>query len=234
MRVLAVGGHPDDLESLCGGTLARFAREGHEVVMCHVANGNKGSFEHSSEETARIRTGEARRAAELCGATHITLGVPDGEVLSADRAQRSLVVDLVRDAMPDLIITHFPGDYHNDHNETSRLVFDASFLASVPLFVSGKPHHDKVTPIYYTDTLAGLGFVPTEFVDISEVIGIKEAMLRAHESQVAWMCDHDGVDLVEHMKIANAFRGQQCGVAYAEGFAPCLTGLRCTTKRLLP
>jgi LmbE family N-acetylglucosaminyl deacetylase len=234
VRVLAIGAHPDDLETLCGGTLARFVREGHEVVMCHAANGNKGSYVHTSEEIGRIRTAEAERAAEICGATHVTLGLSDGEVLSSDRAQRRLFVDLIRDARPDLIITHSPADYHTDHNETSRLVFDTSFLATVPLIVTDKPSHDKVTPIYFMDTISGLGFVPTEFVDITDVIDVKEAMLRAHDSQLSWIRDHDGGDIVEQMKTASAFRGQQCGVGYAEGFAPCLTALRCTTYRLLP
>ena len=67
MRVLAVGAHPDDLEILCGGTLARFVQEGHEVVMCHATRGDRGSFVHSSEEIARIRGAEARRATEICG-----------------------------------------------------------------------------------------------------------------------------------------------------------------------
>jgi LmbE family N-acetylglucosaminyl deacetylase len=234
MRVLAVGAHPDDLETLCGGTLARFVREGHEVVMCHVTNGDKGSYEDTSEEIARIRTSEAERASEICGARHMTLGLSDGEVLAADPAQRKLFVDLVRDARPDLIITHSPNDYHTDHNETSKLVFDSSFLATVPLIVTDKPSHDKVTPIYYMETLSGLGFVPTEFVDVTDVIAVKEAMLSAHQSQISWIRDHDGADLVGEMKRATAFRGQQCGVAYAEAFAPCLTGLRCTTRRLLP
>src|SRR5438045_2589106 len=60
MRVLAVGAHPDDLEILCGGTLARFVREGHEVVMCHATLGDRGSFVHTSEEIGRIRREEAR------------------------------------------------------------------------------------------------------------------------------------------------------------------------------
>jgi LmbE family N-acetylglucosaminyl deacetylase len=234
MRVLAIGAHPDDLETLCGGTLARFVREDHEVFMCHATTGDKGSFTHTSEEVSRIRTGEARRAAEICGAASITLGLPDGEVIAADSAQRRLFVDLVRDVRPDLIITHSPGDYNTDHNETSKLVFDSSFRATVPLFVTDRPCHDKVTPIYFVDTLSGLGFAPTEFVDITNVIDIKEAMLRAHESQLAWARAHDNVDLVELMKTMSAFRGQQCGVGYAEGFAPCLTGLRCSTRRLLP
>ena len=62
MNVLAVGAHPDDLEILCGGTLARYVQEGHEVVMCHATTGNRGSFVHTSEEVARIRSGEAKRA----------------------------------------------------------------------------------------------------------------------------------------------------------------------------
>ena len=83
MRVLAVGAHPDDLEILCGGTLARFVQEGHEVVMCNATLGNRGSFEHTSEEIAEIRLREARRAAELAGAAHVTLGFTDGEISCA-------------------------------------------------------------------------------------------------------------------------------------------------------
>ena len=85
MRVLAVGAHPDDLEILCGGTLARFVQEGHEVVMCHATRGDRGSFVHTSEEIARIRGAEARRAAEICGAEYATLGFSDGEINAADR-----------------------------------------------------------------------------------------------------------------------------------------------------
>ena len=95
MRVLAVGAHPDDLEILCGGTLARFVQEGHEVVMCNVAKGDRGSFVHSSEEIARIRGEEASRAAGLCGADHVTLGVRDAEVSAADREQQLFELEAV-------------------------------------------------------------------------------------------------------------------------------------------
>src|SRR5262245_4123557 len=124
MRVLCVGAHPDDLEILCGGTIARFVREGHEVVMCHMTTGDMGSFVHPREEISRLRLEEARRAAALAGAEHRCLGLSDGEVNAADPAQKALVVDLVRDARPDVILTHAPGDYMGDHNEASKLVFE--------------------------------------------------------------------------------------------------------------
>jgi LmbE family N-acetylglucosaminyl deacetylase len=234
MNVLAVGAHPDDLEILCGGTLARFVQEGHEVVMCNASLGDRGSFVHTSTEIAEIRGREARRAAEICGAEHVTLAFHDGEINAADPDQRRAVVDLVRDARPDLIITHFPSDYMSDHNEISRLVFDCSFHATLPLFETGKPHHAHVTPIYYMETLMGVGFQPTEYVDVTGTIDTKTAMLEAHETQLTWLRDHDGVDIVEQMKAATRFRGLQCGVRYAEGFAPCTTWLRGTTRRLLP
>jgi N-acetylglucosamine malate deacetylase 1 len=234
MKVLAVGAHPDDLEILCGGTLARFVNEGHEVVMCHATLGDRGSYVHTSEEIAAIRSQESKRAAEICGAEEATLGLHDGEVSAADPEQRRLVVDLVRDARPDLIITHYPHDYMSDHNEVSKLVFDCSFHATLPLFETGKPHHDKVTPIYYMETIMGVGFQPTEYVDVTDVIDKKRAMLEAHETQLTWLRDHDGVDIVEEMRAATRFRGLQCGVRYAEGFVPCVAWLRGTTKRLLP
>jgi N-acetylglucosamine malate deacetylase 1 len=234
MRVLAVGAHPDDLEILCGGTLARYVQEGHDVVMCNATLGNRGSFEHTSEEIAQIRLREAKRAAEIAGAEHVTLGLSDAEVNAADPEQVRLVVDLVRDARPDVIITHSPNDYMSDHNETSRLVFGASFHATLPLYDTGKAHHGTVAPIFYMDTVMGVDFQPVEYVDVTATIETKVAMLEAHESQLTWLRDHDGVDVVEQMKTVTRFRGQQCGVQYAEGFAPCLTWLRGTTRRLLP
>jgi N-acetylglucosamine malate deacetylase 1 len=234
VNVLAVGAHPDDLEILCGGTLARFVQEGHEVVMCNATLGDRGSFVHTSEEIAAIRGEEAKRAAHICGAEHMTLGLHDTEVNAADPAQRRLVVDLVRDARPDLIITHHPQDYMGDHNEISRLIFDCSFYATLPLYETGKPPHDAVTPVYYMDTIMGLGFQPTEYVDVSDVIETKAAMLEAHDSQLSWLRDHDGIDIVEQMRTCARFRGLQSGARYAEGFVQCQTWLRGTTRRLLP
>jgi N-acetylglucosamine malate deacetylase 1 len=234
MRVLAVGAHPDDLEILCGGTLVRFVREGHEVVMCNATLGNRGSFEHTSEEIAAIRLREARRAADLAGAEHMTLGLTDGEVNASDPDQRTALVDLVREVRPDLILTHATNDYMSDHNETSRLVFDCSFHATLPLLETSKPNYGTVAPIYFFDTVMGLGFHPTDYVDVTSTIETKVAMLEAHESQLTWLRDHDGIDVVDQMRVATRFRGLQCGVTYAEGFVPCLTWLRGTTRRLLP
>jgi LmbE family N-acetylglucosaminyl deacetylase len=234
MRVLAVGAHPDDLEILCGGTLARYAQEGHEVVMCSASYGDRGSFEHTSEEIARIRLEEARHAAELAGATHVSLGLSDGDVNAADRDQIRAVIDLVRETRPEVIITHSQNDYMSDHNEISKLVFGASFHATLPLFETRNPNYDVVAPLYFMDTVMGLGFQPVEYVDVSSTIGTKVAMLEAHASQLTWLRDHDGVDVVEQMRTMTRFRGQQCGVEYAEGFVPCLTWLRGTTRRLLP
>ena len=234
MRVLAVGAHPDDLEILCGGTLARFVQDGHEVVMCNATLGDRGTFEHTSEEIAGIRLREARRAAELAGATHVTLGFSDGEVHAGDDDQRTAVIDLVRDVRPDLIITHSTGDYMSDHDETSKLVFNCSFHATLPLLQTGRPNYETVTPMYFMDTVMGLGFHPTEYVDVTSTIETKVAMLEAHATQLTWLRDHDGIDIVEQMRAVTRFRGLQCRVQYAEGFTPCLTWLRATSRRLLP
>lgn len=234
MRVLAVGAHPDDLELLCAGTLARFAAEGHEVVMCHTALGDAGSFVHTSAEITAIRREEAQRAASTAGARWATLGLSDGAVNAADPKQRRAMTDLIREHRPDLLITHSPNDYMPDHNEVSKLVFDTSFLATVPLIGTDRPHHDQVTPLYYMETVAGLGFSPEEYVDISSTIDTKTAMFECHASQVEWLRDHDGVDTVDLLRTSARFRGHQCGVPYAEGFVPARAWLRGTARRLLP
>jgi LmbE family N-acetylglucosaminyl deacetylase len=235
MRVLAVGAHPDDLEILCGGTLARYAAEGHDVVMCHVASGNRGGWAtRDPDELAATRAAEAARAAALIGARHVTLGVPDGEIDAGDLGQRTGMVDIVRQVRPDTVITHTVTDYASDHNEVFRLVLDGSFLACIPLFQTEREPTEAPPPIFHMDNIAGFNFTPTEYVDITTTIETKLEMLAQHESQVAWLGEHGANDVIDQTRTLSRLRGMQCGVRYAEGFRPCLRWARLTTRRLLP
>ena len=59
MKISAFGAHPDDLEMQCGGTLALYSKQGHDVFMCHVCNGNKGGLVYNSDELVKIRQKKA-------------------------------------------------------------------------------------------------------------------------------------------------------------------------------
>ncbi|SEF17984.1 PIG-L deacetylase family protein [Jiangella alba] len=234
MRVLAVAAHPDDLEILCAGTLRRCVERGDEVTMAHVSRGDAGSFTQAPDEIAAIRAAEAASAAAVVGAEYVGLTESDGAVNAADEDQRRAMVRLIRDTRPDLVITHAANDYMPDHNEVSKLVFDATFTATLPNYAGDHPAHDRVPVLYHMDTLTGVGFTPTDYVDISDTFAVKTKALAMHESQLRWLDEHDGVDTLEMIDIVGRFRGLQCGVRHAEAFAVQHTWLRASPRRLLP
>lgn len=234
MNVLAIGCHPDDLEIGCGGTLAKYASLGHKVFMCHIANGNMGHVVIEPEELAPIRDKEAKAAAAVIGAEAISLNVGDIEVDSTNCKTLHELVLVIKETKPDFIITHNADDYMTDHMEASRLAFNASFASSLPHMVRQAERHEKIVPIFYMDTLAGIGFIPTEYVDISDFIEIKLKALDCHESQIRWMRDHDKIDFIDFVRTCSKYRGLQASVPYAEGFRQYAGWPRLTTERLLP
>src|SRR6266571_639593 len=233
MRLLAIGAHPDDLEILSGGTLARFAARGDAVTMLVMTDGSAGHAEIPAGELAALREREARAAAAVIGAEFVWLGLPD-EFVFNDEPTRRRLLDAIRAARPDLILTHDPDDYHPDHRATSRAVFDASFIMGLPNVVTPSPPHPGVAPLYYFDTLAGVGFQPAEYVAIRETFPTKQQMLAAHVSQVAWLRHHDAIDIQAFIETVARFRGLQCGCAYAEAFCPAHAWPRLRAQRMLP
>lgn len=234
MRILAVGCHPDDVEIACSGTLAKCVRRGDTVIVCHASSGNLGHVIIPPDELTKIRAEEARRAGALAGIEVIWGGFDDLEIFDNNKASRDKMVDVIKYAQPDVIITHDPNDYMPDHVAVSRLVFDASFAATLPNYASKFSDPASLVPIYYMDTLAGVGFNPTDYVDISDEIDLKIKMLECHESQLVWMREHDGIDFADMVRTCSRYRGYQCGAEYAEGFRQCQVYLKGTTKRLLP
>lgn len=240
MRVLAIGCHPDDVEIGCSGTLAKCVKRGDTVIVCHASTGNLGHVVIPPEELIKIRANEAKKAGALAGIEVICAGFNDLELYDNNKEARDKIVDVIRYANPDVIITQNPDDYMPDHTAISRLVFDASFAATLPNY-KYKAHFSnpdappaKLVPIYYMDPTAGVNFIPEIFVDITDEIDLKLEMLECHESQIVWMRDHDNIDFVDFVRTCSRFRGYQCGADYAEGFRTCKAYLKGTTKNLLP
>ena len=218
MIVLAIGTHPDDLEISCAGTLAKMKQAGHEVVMCHACTGDKGHYHIPPDELSRIRAEEAQKSGAVIGCRVISLGFADCELFADDMEARKRFVELIRQVRPDMVITHAPNDYMPDHVAVSRLVFDATFIATVPAFKTESPITDKVPTLYYMDNLSGIDFQPTIYVDVTDTFETKLEMLRQHQSQLTWLQEHDNVDIVDFVRTLGKMRGIQAGVKYAEGF----------------
>jgi len=233
MRVLAIGAHPDDLELLCGGTLALYSQQGHHVTMAVLTNGNVGHPEIEIDEMAKIRKGEFEAAAALIKADTIWMNVDD-ELSVVDLDARLQMVDIIRQADPDIILTHNPDDYHVDHRNAGQLAFEAAPLACVHRLVTKYPNTSKQSLIYYFDTLGAVNFLPTEYVDISSVIDLKKEMVDCHKSQTEWMKEATGFGMDEIVEHVARVRGFAAGVSHAEGFRRLEAWYRGTTKRVLP
>lgn len=231
--VLGIGAHPDDLEISCGGTLIRFRQQGWKVVMVSVCRGDKNGERKGNESIADVRKREASEAAAVAGAQSVILGFPDSEVFSG-MDLRNAVVDLIRKVKPDVVITHFPGDYHADHRTVADEVTNSAYIASSMGFKTAHKPVRTIPVVYYMETLAGVNFLPAEYVDITQAMDKKLQMLKKHESQFKAMKERGGTDILERVVDVARFRGWQSGVRYAEGFKVCHCWPNLKTRRILP
>ena len=226
MRVLAVGAHSDDMDFYCGGVLALYVAEGHTVGICSMADGRGGGKADSPEQLAEMRRKEFLASAAVIGAETFWPAIHDGTVMD-DLETRRIVMEIIRSFRPDLIITHPPNDYHPDHVATSHLVMDASFAARV-----------GVQPVLFVETESGHGFLPEEYVDVTEVWDQKMKMLDAHHSQYDHYVNpntgqHENW-LRDRAAVMGRFRGLQCRARYAEAFRLFRAHGRVQARRLLP
>lgn len=235
MNILALVAHPDDAEILCAGTLARYVADGHAVTLAIYTDGSMGDRTVTPTELAATRRAEAEEAAEMLGARLRWGGIVDEHVFP-DAEQRRRVIDLLREADPDVVFTHHPEDYHPDHRHLAQLVFDAYFQKGLP-FIPGQQQPAArfgETQVYYLDTVGGIGHLPTEYVDITSVMELKRRVLRCHRSQFQAMSDLARCDLEQLVEIQSRFRGLAAGCAYAEAFTRLDGWQRGLSRRVLP
>lgn len=224
-RVLAFGCHPDDVEGFCAGTLALLARKGWEVHIAVMASGEMGSTHLPPQAIRAQRAKEAEAAAELLGARLYWAGVRDIEVAYTAEYRRR-VVQIVRGVNPDLVFTHPPTDYLIDHEETSRLVRNAVFVAPIPNYDDGTPSKptSRIPHLYYMNAagrrdIFGRPLPLSCAVNILSVLEFKTKMLACHASQRAWLRYINGWDeYLDNLRRLAEEEGRAAGLQAAEGF----------------
>lgn len=202
LKVLVAGGHPDDPESGCGGTIARYTEQGHEVVIVYLTRGEAGIQGKSASEASAIRTAECVKACEILKARPVFAGQIDGatELNSEqyDRFNRILQAE-----KPSVLFTQWPIDRHRDHRAASQLVFDYWQKSG------------KAVDLFYYEVEANVQtqhFYPTHYVDITSTESRKRQACFAHTSQLpetTWYRMHEEM---------HRSRGLEHGCRMAEAF----------------
>src|SRR5439155_7338310 len=124
LKVVCAGGHPDDPESGCAGTLARYADLGHAVTVIYLTRGERGIRDKSLEEAAKIRSAECEAACQIMGAKALFFGQIDGAT-EMNAAQVSAMTKMLSAEKPNVVFTHWPIDTHMDHQVASFLTIRA-------------------------------------------------------------------------------------------------------------
>ena len=208
LTVVAVGAHPDDPETGCGGTLAKFAAEGHRVIIVYLTRGEGWDLVikrvGTPQAAAALRSRQAEDACKILGAQAVFANQIDGATeLTNSRYQESR--ELLAAQNPHVVLTHWPVDTHRDHRVAAMLAYDFFWT------------HRRKLPLYFYEVVTGnqtQHFVPTDYVDITETEPKKKAAVYLHESQ--------RIENVYEVHVEmQRFRGNECGCRHAEAFVHC-------------
>ena len=218
LHVVAIGAHPDDIEQHAGGTLLKYRARGAKIYFVLTTSGNTGSTERKDPaEIGRIREAEQLEAAKAYGAEVRFLRADDERLLDTNE-MRTKVLDAMRWADPDVILTHSPTDESPDHWMTAKLV--EAMVLSLPginQLASERPCAKKVSVFTWDNDACVNGTQPTAYVDTTDYLEKKLETLRCHSSQFGYM-DAFSISLEDETRIPDGFRGLQYGCKYAECF----------------
>ena len=199
-NILCVIAHPDDLELMAGGSIARWIAGGASV---HVLTFTDGVWTVPDGQLMRVSKealDDEREAAEYLGYSVENLRLPAMNIEFKD----SYVIEVLKRIekyKPDTLLSPWNGDLHHDHEVIARITSSAS--RRVPRILMGQIN-------YYLKDF----FTPNIFIDISDTWDKKIEALKCFSDQ--W--SRAGEDWYEYLDITSRYYGKICGVKRAEGF----------------
>jgi LmbE family N-acetylglucosaminyl deacetylase len=224
-KILVILAHPDDPEFFCGGTLARWARAGHEIAYVLLTCGDKGfnpatQADMTPEKLCALRYEEQQNAAKVIGAKSVhILDRADG-YLMPDLNLRRDVVRVIREHKPDILVTCDPqtlfalyGINHPDHRAAGQVVLDAVFPAAGNLTFFPELIDEGHPPHMPKEIWCSLTNQPNATIDVTDMWDIKIKAILEHKTQV-----QDAEKLIERFKSRRTEDSTEENPRYEEKF----------------
>ncbi len=219
-QVMVVTPHPDDAEFGVAGTVARWTREGKDVVYAVCTNGDKGTSDTNMkpEELARIREQEQLAAAKLLGVREVVFLRHPDQSLEDTPEFRKEIVRLIRMYQPETVVTVDPYRryiWHRDHRITARVTLDAVFPYARDLYSYPDLLEEGLQPHKVREVLLWGSEEPNHWSNITDTFDIKIAALRCHKSQIE---DNPSPELEERMRERTKMAAEGQDYELAEAF----------------
>lgn len=211
MNALIVTAHQDDEVLGAGATISRIMRTGGEVAV----------YSLSSKSPTREKGLVLKQHESLSIFGRMPIFTGDLTAMQfqlCDRYEEVKGIEsVIKRQRPDIIITHFPGDLHNDHRITAELVTEAARLPQRATGYQGPiPKLLFMEVLTSTEWTAGKAFSPTFFEEVSEEDLRKKAdALKAYKDVLREIPHPRNRETIEALA---RYRGAQAGVRYAEAF----------------
>lgn len=218
-RLIVVAAHPDDLETVCGGTVALLVERGVKIYSVNCTLGDIGAEDPTviRPSLASTRLAETEEAARILGLEKtFNLGHHDGELLPGLEL-RAQLARLYRVTQADTLFTFDPfwaGQIHPDHRAAGQAALDAYMPSKMPLYRPEQLNEPDAQPgclervfLFSTDR------DPEIYVDVSAVYETKVAASIAHRSQFP-----QGEENLEWMRERDGEQGKVINATYAESF----------------
>ena len=222
----AIAAHPDDIEFMMSGTFMLLGAAGYELHYMNIANGNLGTTQYDTATIVAMRRGEAMDAAASIGAVFHESICSDLDIFY-DRPTLAQVASVMREVAPDIVLTHSPVDYMEDHVNAGRLAVTAAFARGMRNFPVTPPRAAILKPVavYHAqpysnrDPLRRL-VTPDFYVDVTDREEDKVRMLAKHVSQKRWLDESQGLDsYLQTLRDQDAAVGRMSQrFQYAEGW----------------
>ncbi len=178
-HLMVVGAHISDAENMAGAVMLKHKRAGWDITIVHVTAGEKGHPTLPPEEYLKMRHADAHASAEFIGANLEILPFKDGELQVTEETTWA-VADLIRQYCPTVIVTHWKGSLHQDHNHTHAIVHQALFKAGLPAFQRAHPAH-SIHALFYAENWEDMeNYSADIYLDVTDVFDDYLKLLKTH------------------------------------------------------